>query len=214
MRKHLHFLVAAILSLTFCGVAAAPQTLAQTRGVEAQVESIRRIYAAVNKQIESGQPCRDAGENSESIFCVEIVINKGGRNRNNYPAVGKYEENHRFIYGFGEAEESSYPDALIKATSTSYNAARRYNAEFLFSTAGELIFYYSKAENDVQPEVRCYFAAGKPIRMIKGTTTSKQFSKADAAEAAEIMTNAKKLKEIFDSTLSLPTGFYEADENS
>jgi hypothetical protein len=185
---------------------------AQNRSAEAQVEAIRREYVRVNQLIEKAQPCREKGENYESIFCTEIDVNKGGRSRNNYPAVGTYEEVHRFFYDYGK-EEGEYPDTLVKATSTSYNAARRYNAEFLFNQEGELIFYYSKAEADKQPEVRCYFAKGAPIRLIKDGVTIAHFSKDDTTRINEIISNAKKIKELFATTLELPTGFYEPDEN-
>ncbi len=203
--------VAAFLSLALFSFALKPVG-AQSRGVDAQVEAIRREYVRVNQIIEKGQPCREGTENYTSIFCTEIDVNKGGRSRNNYPAVGSYEEIHRFFYDYGK-EEGEYPDTLVKATSTSYNAARRYYAEFLFDAEGELIFYYSKAEVDKQPEVRCYFAKGATIRMIKDGTTITQFSKEDAARTKEIISNAKKLKELFAATLALPTGFYEPDEN-
>lgn len=203
--------LAAFATLAFGSFAVQP-AFAQSRGVEAQVEAIRREYVKTNQLIEKAQPCREKGDNYESIFCTEINVNKGGRSRNNYPAVGTYEEIHRFYYDYGK-EEGAYPDTLVKATSTSYNAARRYNAEFLFNVEGELIFYYSKAEADKQPEVRCYFARGAAIRLIKDGATVAHFSKDDAARIKEIIANAKKIKEVFATTLELPTGFYESDEN-
>ncbi len=156
-----------------------------------QIEEIRRIYKETNEKITRSE---NDGESSE-IYLSELVVNK---NNGSYPAVGIYNSVVKFYYTFGNREQNPYPDRLIKVEITTNRSARTENAEFLFNPAGQLIFYF---ENKDDAEIRVYFSAEKPIRILKGTQNVNLNDKTATEQIKNILSEKRKLTGIFSNSL-------------
>jgi len=156
-----------------------------------RIEEIRRTYQETNTKIAAS---KNDGESSE-IYLSELVVNK---NNGSYPAVGIYNSVVKFYYTFGNREQNPYPDRLIKVEITTNRSARTENAEFLFNPAGQLIFYF---ENKDDAEMRFYFSAEKPIRILKGTQNVNLNDKTATEQIKNILSEKRKLTGIFSNSL-------------
>ena len=155
-----------------------------------QIEEIRRIYKETNEKIAANE---NDGETSD-IFLSELVVNK---NNGSYPAVGVFRSVVKFYYAFGDREKNPYPDRLLKISITSNRSARVETAEFLFNAAGQLIFYF---ENKDDAEMRVYFSAEKPIRILKGTQNLNLNDKIANEKIKDILSEKRKLAVIFSNS--------------
>ncbi len=179
-----HIIFAAILFLFAVG--SFSQVSAQS---DKQIEEIRRIYKETNEKVGGLE-----NEDSE-IFLSELIINK---TNTSYPAVGVYRSVVKFYYAFGNREKNPYPDRLLKISITTNRSARVENSEFLFNPAGQLIFYF---EDKDDAELRVYFSAEKPIRILKGTQNLNLNDKTAAEKVKNILFEKRKLAGIFSNSL-------------
>lgn len=151
-----------------------------------QIEEIRQIYRETNEKIADS-------ENSD-IFLNELVVNK---NNASYPAVGIYNSTVKFFYTYGDREKNPYPHRLMKIAVTTNRSAMTENSEFLFNSAGQLIFYFEKKDNE---ELRVYFSAEKSFRILKGDKPQNINGKEEIEKTKTILAK-KKLVEIFKNSL-------------
>lgn len=124
-----------------------------------RIGEIDHLYQQTNEAI------RVAEENApySEKYVVEIAVNKTG---NAYPAVGNYSNVTRFHYTFGDREKDPYPSRLMKATVVTKRSASITSSEFLYDTAGQLVYGIVRTDGELQRETRLYFAAGRLIRLI------------------------------------------------
>ena len=132
----------------------------------AQVED-KRIGEIDHLYEQTNEAIRVAEENApySEKYVVEIAVNKTG---NSYPAVGAYSNVTRFHYTFGDREKDPYPNRLMKAAVVTKRAASITTSEFLYNTAGQLVFGLVRTDGEEQRETRLYFAAGQLIRLSDG----------------------------------------------
>lgn len=191
------------LVLAFCALAAFAITVdAQDKAVD----RIKRTYEQLLEKIELSE--RGVEESTYAgIFCNEVVAN---RNDHVWPAVGNYQMRYKFYYENAGTEGHHYPDRLRMVVMTSRMSDRSYRAEYLFNEAGALIFYYAKPDeppvgDEPRPvEQRIYFANGRPVRIIRGQTSSDRLRADDRASAARAAAVSKQIKMFFAGTLNLP----------
>lgn len=159
--------------------------------VEKRIEEIRKIYQEVNKKVSE---CEENGETS-TTFLTEMIVNK---NSGQYPAVGIYRMTARFYYTFGNREKNPYPDRLMKVILATNRSATTESYEYLFNSAGQLIFYFGKKD---EREIRVYFEAEKPIKILHGEKNIKTTDKSEIERAKAILNEKQKLIEIFQISL-------------
>ena len=149
---------------------------------KSEIKKIRKQYYSVSEQIKN-----------KSLYINEIVINKNGKEKDNWPAVGNYYNKMTFYYDTppahwdGEAKKS-----LIKIVSEQVYAARNLRYEYLFKN-GKLIFCYIK-QKDLS-EHRYYFSKGKLIKYLEKLESDlAEFNK---EYYKDILDNAKRLQKLY-----------------
>lgn len=173
---------------------------------EKQIEEIRRIYQETGRKISEAERAftmsrKEGGIAETEIFLTEMQFNKGNTS---YPAVGIFREEAKFYFTFGK-KEKPYPERLLKIVTLTYRSAAVEHREYLFDSAGQLIFYFEDpdAENmDKSEETRLYFANGKLIRFQAGEAdiTDKNFRRKTEV-VREILEKQKKLVNVFKNSL-------------
>lgn len=144
------------------------------------IGEIREHYYAVKESIESGD-----------MYLSELEINSTGAM---YPALGTYGRSFDF---FWDLDQENYPASrLLLVTVSSTCAAVEEYEEFLFSTSGELRFYYRSGGYDMNEE-RFYFDGPILQRHIIGEDSTDRPGE-EAREAAEmILLEADRLFQSF-----------------
>jgi hypothetical protein len=160
-----------------------------------RIEAIRLQARQVDEQIAESERV----EESNGIYCNELVINKGDKS---WPAVGIYRTIVKFYYTFGDREKDPYPNRLLKITVTTKRSDRHEYAEYLFNPLGQLIFYYEKDGESLPTERRYYFAAGRLIRRMTGQRIVDINSHEAVEKAKDVLNNNRKLTDIFLKSLS------------
>ncbi|HWN11154.1 MAG TPA: hypothetical protein VNO50_18085 [Pyrinomonadaceae bacterium] len=159
-----------------------------------RITAIERLSRQINEQISESERV----EEGNGIYCNELVINKGDKS---WPAVGIFRTVIKFYYTFGNREKNPYPDQLLKITVTTHRSDRREYAEYVFNSAAQLIYHYQKDGESAESEQRCFFAAGRLLRLTKG----KRIVGIRSREAVETATRAldarKSMLEIFVKSL-------------
>jgi hypothetical protein len=139
--------IAILAVLASFAFAAAGQT-------DRRVERIREVAREADRLVAAA----DGEGDTASVFVTELLVN---RNDAPYPAVGTFGVKLRFYYTYGDRERNPYPDRLVKAIAETRRAARVEKAEFLFDSAGRLIFYFS---DDGEKRIRIYFETERAFR--------------------------------------------------
>ncbi len=201
-----HRLTAFKLVLLFCFLFLVGNTAAIAQ--EKAVAQIKRLYEEIGQKIELSE--RGSEESAYAgIVCNELVFN---RNEHVWPAVGNYQATYKFYYDSAQTEEHHYPDRLRKAVMKSHMSDRSYYEEYLFDEAGALVFYYTKpdeppiGDEPQKVEQRIYFAAGRPIRIIKGQKTADRLTAQDVQLARKVLATGRQIKDFFARSLTLPDG--------
>jgi len=158
--------------------------------MEKRIEEIRKIYQEVNKKVAE---CEENGDTS-TTFLTEVFVNK---NNGSYPAVGIYKTTAKFYYTFGDREKNPYPDRLMKIVLATNRSAMTENYEYLFNSAGQLIFYLGKKD---ETEIRVYFETEKPFKILHGEKNVKITDKSEIERVKAILSLKQKLVGIFQST--------------
>lgn len=158
---------------------------------DSKIEEIRKIYKETNEKIAQS----DADGESSDTYLIELAVNK---NNGSYPAVGIYRTVAKFYYTYGDREKNPYPNRLLKAEIATDRSARTENSEFLFNSSGQLIFYF---ENKDDTEMRVYFSAEKPVKILKGTQNININDKEANEKIKNILAEKRKLVGIFSNSL-------------
>lgn len=178
-------------TITFCLVAFLGNAIsAHAQNSDKQIEEIKRLYKAVNEQIAAAEKEKPYS----SIFCDELVRNV---NENPWPAVGIFKSVTKAYYTFSRREGEPYPNKLLQITVTTQRSDRSEYAEYLFNSAGELVFSFEKQAGDPTVEVRHYFANGRPIRIVRDQKTLRVPNSNDLKAGRAIMTEGLRLKRMF-----------------
>jgi hypothetical protein len=174
---------------------------ASAQTTEKTVEKIRTIYNEISEKVRAAEEEDDQGEFGELVM-NELVINK---RRHEWRAVGNYILAYKFFYRGGDSEAHLYPDELVMVKVRKEISSRSYLQEFLYDKSGALVFYFQKAENDVQPpaERRVYFSLGKAIRIIEDDKKRDKLIVKDAATVKEIAQDSARIKDIFIKSIKL-----------
>ena len=169
--------------------------------VDKSVEKIRSVYKEIAEKARLAETDNDRGE-----FC-ELVMNELTVNKRNHQwrAVGIYHQTYKFFYQGGNSEEHLYPDQLVMVKAERKVSDRTYTEEFLFSEAGELLFYFQKADNDktVSAERRVYFVGVRPIRIIDDGKTSDRLAIKTTGAIKDIVAASVKIKDLFQKSVKL-----------
>lgn len=195
-----------ILALFLRTLSIAAQPASADKGVEKKVGEIRKLYAAASERIKAG-----AGDEGAGYYQNELVI---GSTQKPWAAVGNYKVVVRLYYDLTE-DEARKPQ-LVKATEAIDIAARKYTAEFLFNSKGDLLFYFIKPAGEAHAaddalrypdepntEVRCYFEADKAIRVIVGKETKDALSPSEQAVAASGLARARAIQALFAASMKV-----------
>ncbi|QYO64528.1 hypothetical protein [Leptolyngbya sp. 7M] len=140
------------------------------QNVDRQIEAIRKAYTEANAKIAAAE----ADPTSADLYMNELRVNSG---RAAWPAVGIYNSTVRFFYEI--RGEGPYPNSLFKINVRTERSARIETEELLFDAGEKLVFYFS---DDGELRTRAYFADGRAIRFLKGTTNSALTSQAAKSE--------------------------------
>jgi len=167
-------------------------TVVSAQPDDRRVESIRRLSTQINEQIAESERV----EESNGIYCNELVINKGDKS---WPAVGIYRVVTKFHYTFGDREKDPYPNRLLKISVTTNRSDRQEYEEYFFNGAGQLVFYFEKESEDAQSERRFYFASGRLVRQMTGARTID--SNSGRALAKQVATRTLALRKMFSASL-------------
>ena len=159
-----------------------------------RIDDIDHLYEQTNEAI------RIAEENApySEKYVLEIAVNKTG---NSYPAVGAYSNVTRFHYTFGDREKDAYPNRLMKASVVTKRADLITNSEFLYNTAGQLVYGIVRSDGEEQRETRLYFAAGQLIRLIDGGREVNVRNRDVLATAAAFKRESARLTALFAAAL-------------
>jgi len=153
-----------------------------------RIVRIERVSREINEQIAESERV----EESNGIYCNELVVNKGDKS---WPAVGIYQTVVKFFYTFGDREKNPYPNRLLKITVTARRSDRHEYAEYIFSPAEQLIFYHQKQGETAGSEY--YFASGRLIRRMTGQRAV-ALNSPEARETATLaLRESRKLQEVF-----------------
>jgi hypothetical protein len=200
------FILAALFAVT------SHSAHAQTDKASDKVAEIRRLYAEVSEKLK-----RDAGDEPE-LYRTDLTVSA---NSKPWAAVGYYRRKIQFWF---EITDETRTQRLVKIHESFSVAARSFTIEYLFAPAGELVFYFIAPDdpdakeklgsepleyvNQPQIEVRCYYAGGKAIRIVKGAGKSAEtkqdaFAPLEKELAADGQSRAKLLKSIFAASVQL-----------
>jgi hypothetical protein len=130
-----------------------------------------------------------------SVYLAEMIVNK---NNGSYPAVGIFRTIYRFYYTYGDREKNPYPNRLIKIEIETKRSDRTETTEFLFDEGGKLIFYLDKKD---EADFRIYFAAEKPLKLLKGERDLKTTDREAVQSAKNALAEKRKLGAIFSELL-------------
>ncbi len=165
------------------------------------VASIRDRYKSVSEKVRLCEQDDDHATGGE-LFVNELVVNSRDHQ---WRAVGIYKQTVRFFFRGGDTERSMYPDELVFIKTERRSSVRVYREEFLFSPAGDLLFFFRAAENDDDEprETRVYFSRSRPIRIIDDSTTRDNLSVRDREKAKAVLADATNLRSVFIRSLKL-----------
>lgn len=184
MKVNLSQAVTAVVILT------ASVFFVSAQNVDRQIEAIRKAYTEANAKIAAAE----ADPTSADLYANELRVNTG---RAAWPAVGIYNSTVRFFYEI--RGEGPYPNSLLKVNVRTERSARIETEELLFDAAGKLRFYFS---DDGDLQTRAYFADGRAIRLLKGTTSSALTSPAAKNELSSIQKRAEALSTVFRNSIN------------
>lgn len=186
-----------ILSIAILILIGASTAFSQT--VEQQATKIRQLFAATNKRIDVGLKDKTSG-----LHYAAWTLG-GERDGQQWAAVGTMKIQDEFWFD-GEpgrdGEESEDARKLIRKIVSAYAGAAdlRTRAEYLFNDTGEIVFALT-SEHDPEGktmERHFYYAKGKLIRVVRdGKNIDRNVGNEDEQLAANAMTEAKKLQNIF-----------------
>lgn len=157
-----------------------------------KIEQIRKIY------IETNQKIAESNENGEvsPVFLTELIVNK---NVGSYPAVGNFRSVVKFYYTYGRREKNPYPNRLLKAEMEINRAARTENYEYLFNETGRLIFYFERKDDQ---EMRVYFSAEKPVKILRGEKDVRLNETAATDLLKKVLIEKRRLVSVFSNSLN------------
>ncbi len=168
---------------------AASAFFVSAQNVDRQIEAIREAYSEANAKIAAAE----SDPESATVYINELRVNSG---RASWPAVGIYNSTIKFYYEI--RGEGPYPNSLFKVNARTERSARVETEEFLFDDAGKLIFFFG---NDGDAETRAYFADGRSIRLLKGTTNIGLATQSARSEIAAIQKRSESMVIIFRSSV-------------
>jgi hypothetical protein len=190
--------------------------VAQDRLVETKVAEIRKFYAVVSDRIKASASARaDPSEtNLGGYYQTDLVV---GSTTKPWAAVGLFKVTVRCYFDFTQPSETANREVqLVKVTQTVARASRSYATEFLFDAKGQLIFYFIKPTGEVDPnadalqylhepnvEVRCYYEAGKAIRVVVGKVSNETLDKSQQAVAANGLAAAEAVRAVFTASMKV-----------
>jgi hypothetical protein len=165
------------------------------------IDAIKKRYAEVAEKARLCETDDEQGEYGELVM-NELIVNS---RRHQWRAVGIYQPTYKFFYRGGDSEQHLYPDQLVFVKTERRVSNRTYNEEFLFSDAGDLIFYYQASQNDDQTpgQRRLYFSRGKAIRVVEDNKTRDRLTAKDLTVVKDIMVQSRTIKEIFNRSIKL-----------
>ena len=174
---------------------------AYAQNAEKTVEKIRAVYNEVAEKASLCEAVNDRGEMGDLVM-NELAINK--RNHR-WRAVGINQQTYKFFYKGGDTEEHMYPDQLVLVKVSRRVSDRTYQEEYLFSDAGELLFYFQKAENDklVPAERRVYFSGVRPVRVVEDGRTRDGLQIKSTGAIKDILAAGLRVKELFQKSIKL-----------
>lgn len=155
-----------------------------------RIEEIRRLYKEVTEQIATAEQEKPYS----TIFCDELVRNI---NENPWPAIGIFKSVTKAYYTFSRREGEPYPNKLLQITVTTQRSDRQEYAEYLFNSAGQLVFSFQKQGEGPSVETRYYFGNGRPIRLSRDQKTLKIPTANDLKAAQHVMIEGLRLKGLF-----------------
>lgn len=187
-----------ILSIVFVlilGSAVSAQSTDKT------VENIRSYYNDIAEKCRLASTDEDRGQVG-GIFVNELNMNSRGHQ---WRAVGIYNQDIRFYYRSLDTEDHLYPDQLVFVVIERKVSARKYHEEYLFSAAGELVFYYFKADgSDEKPsETRMYFSGPRAIRIIEDKISRDRLTAGDLKAANRQLAYSAKIRSLFKQSIAL-----------
>jgi hypothetical protein len=159
----------------------------QAQRPDNNIEEIRRLYKEVNQQIA-------AAENEKpysTIFCDELTRNV---NENPWPAIGIFKSVAKAYYTFSRREGEPYPNKLLQISVTTQRSDRQEYAEYLFNSAGQLVFCFERQGEDPAVETRYYFANNRPISFTRDQKTLRAPTGNDLKAARQAMAEGLRLK--------------------
>ena len=159
---------------------------------DAEIKQIRKQYYSVTQQI-----------NDTLLYINEITINKNGKTKYDWPAVGYYYEKFTFYYDTPPAHwDGEGKKSLVKITIDEMYSAQTNYIEMLFDK-GKLIFAFVKDSEGNQH--RYYFANEKLIgytkKIKKGNTEIS--ADIDKAYSNTLQERAESLQQLFLSSTGL-----------
>jgi hypothetical protein len=187
-----------ILSIAILILISASAAFSQS--VEQQVAKIRNLANETNKRIDAGLKDKTSG------FHYAAWTIGGERDGQPWAAVGNMKTTDEFWFdgepGMGDEEGKVDARRAVRKIVSAYAGAAdlRNRSEYLLGETGELVFAFT---SELDPEGktmerRFYFAKGKLIRVvIGGKNIDRNFGNEDAQLAANAMTDAKRLQNLF-----------------
>jgi hypothetical protein len=166
------------------------------RAQKRQKQDIRVAYGEANSRIErcldEGSPC--------GLFLNRIQTNSG---EEPWAVVGIYASTRDLWYSRDDSsEEESFQ--LIKVNITTQRSARRENEEYLYSSGGQLLFYYFRMGEGDDPvqEFRFYFSDGQLVDYLEEVDeTEQEYREWSKEDFAKVLEKAGDLQELLQATL-------------
>jgi len=152
---------------------------------EAEIQKVRKIYQKTNAQITDLEKSPEAAKSSP-VSVDHYITNALNRS---WEGVGNYKVTYRYYYLHDAPNDQNH---LLKVSRSSESAARRYQEEFYYNVAGQLVFYFHKTNDEEYPkERRIYFQNGKAIRLIDDQFSRDEYTDGDKEMVKEIRKREK-----------------------
>lgn len=179
----------AVIILFLCGSCS-------LRAQKSQKQDIRNAYQEANSRIErcldEGSPC--------GLFLNRIQTNSG---EEPWAVVGIYTSTRDLWYARDESSEEEQFQ-LVKVNVTTQRSARQENEEYLYSSKGQLLFYYFRLgdADEVVQEFRFYFADGQLIDYVEALDpTEVEYREWRKDDAEKVLGKGRELQELLEATL-------------
>ena len=187
--------------LTFVFIILAAAIAVSSQTTDKKIEKIRSVYTDIAEKARLAETDEEQGQYG-ALVMNEIVVNKS---RHQWRAVGIYGQTYRFFYNGGDSEKHLYPDHLVMVKGSRAVSGRKYDEEYLFDDAGQLVFYYQRSQNDDSSpaERRIYFSLGRAIRIIEDGKSRDRLTAADTETVKAVVSLSAKLRSAFKLSIEL-----------